>query len=111
MVSQRNTLQEDVHFRVLRLLEDNPHVSQRELAAVVGISVGGAHYVLKALVEKGLVKAGNFASAQDKRRYAYVLTPKGIGQKAVLARRFLARKLREYEALQEEIERLRGDVG
>ena len=111
MTSKRTKLQEDTHFRVLRLLQENPEMSQRELAAAVGVSVGGMHYVLNALIEKGLVKLGNFTAAEDKRRYAYVLTPKGIKEKSLLTSRFLKRKLVEYAALKEEIEQLRDQIG
>ncbi len=110
MTSKRARLQEDTHFRVLRLLQENPEMSQRELAEAVGVSVGGIHYVLNALIVKGLVKLGNFTAAEDKRRYAYVLTPKGVAQKAVLARAFLARKMEEYKVLRQEIEKLSGEV-
>lgn len=103
-------MQEDVRFRILRLLQDNPEMSQRDLAAAVGISVGGTHYVLNALIEKGLIKLGNFSTAQDKRRYAYILTPKGIAEKAAITRRFLARKVEEYDALKAEIESLRDEL-
>lgn len=81
-------------------------MSQRDLAKTVGVSVGRMNYVLNALVDKGLVKLGNFTSAKDKRRYAYVLTPKGITKRAALTRSFLARKVAEFEALREEIEAL-----
>lgn len=111
MAGQRNTSQEDVRFRVLRLLQDNPEITQRELAAEVGVSVGGVHYVLNALVEKGLVKLGNFSAAKDKRRYAYILTPKGIAEKAAITKRFLARKITEYETLRAEIDLLRDELG
>ena len=110
MTSKRTKLQEDTHFRVLRLLQENPEMSQRELAAAVGVSVGGIHYVLNALIEKGLVKLGNFTAAEDKRRYAYILTPKGIARKAALTRAFLVRKIEEYEALIEEIEVLSSEL-
>ena len=106
MTSKRTKLQEDTHFRVLRLLQENPKVSQRELAAAVGVSVGGIHYVLNALIDKGLVKLGKFTAAADRRRYAYVLTPKGIARKAALTQAFLVRKREEYEALKKEIETL-----
>lgn len=106
MTSKRTKLQEDTHFRVLRLLQENPEMSQRELAAAVGVSVGGMHYVLNALIEKGLVKLGNFTAAEDKRRYAYVLTPKGLKEKSLITGRFLKRKLAEYEALKQEIREL-----
>jgi EPS-associated MarR family transcriptional regulator len=111
MTSKRSKLQEDTHFCVLRLLQDNPEMSQRELAAAAGISVGGTHYVLNALIEKGLLKLGNFTAAEDKRRYAYVLTPKGIAEKAAITKRFLARKIEEYEALKSEIDELSKEVG
>ena len=110
MTSKRTKLQQDTHFRVLRLLKENPEMSQRDLAEAVGASVGGIHYVLNALIDKGLVKLGNFTAAEDKRRYAYVLTPRGIAQKAALTRAFLVRKMEEYEALKEEIEALSSEL-
>lgn len=106
MINNRNALQEDMRFRVLRLLQENPEMSQRELAAAVGVSTGGMHYILNALIEKGLIKLGNFTAAQDKRRYAYMLTPKGISEKAAITCRFLSRKIAEYEALKKEIDDL-----
>lgn len=110
MSSQRSKLQEDVRFRILRLLEENPELSQRELARAVGISVGSAHYVLTALIEKGFVKLSNFKAAEDKQRYAYILTRKGLSEKAVLTRAFLKRKRAEYLALRAEIEGLEADL-
>ncbi|WP_421855634.1 MarR family EPS-associated transcriptional regulator [Oricola sp.] len=110
MTSRRAEVQEDTHFRVLRLLHENPERSQRELAEAAGVSVGGVHYVLNALVGKGLVKLGNFSAAADKRRYAYILTPKGIARKAEITRRFLERKLREYEDMKAEIDALQGEL-
>ena len=79
-------------------------MSQRELAEAVGVSVGRIHYVLNALIDKWLVKLGNFTAAEDKRRYAYVLTPKGIVRKAALMPAFLARKMEEIEELSSELE-------
>lgn len=111
MAGQRSKVQEDVRFRVLRLLHDNPELSQRDLAQAVGISNGSAHYLLSALLDKGLIKLGNFTAAQDKRRYAYILTPKGIAEKAAITRRFLERKIQEYDALKAEIEALRDELG
>jgi len=111
LTTQRDKLREDVEFRILRLLEDNPQMSQRELAKEVGVSTGGIHYVLNALLDKGLLKLGNFTAAKDKRRYAYVLTPKGMSEKAVLTQRFLARKRAEYAALKEEIDALEQEAG
>jgi len=86
-------------------------MSQRDLAKNVGVSVGRMNYVLNALVDKGLVKLGNFTAAKDKRRYAYVLTPKGVAQRASLTRAFLTRKVAEYEALKQEIEALNLEMG
>lgn len=111
MAGQRSKIQEDVRFRVLRLLHDNPELSQRDLAEAVGISNGSAHYLLSALLDKGLIKLGNFKTAQDKRRYAYILTPTGIAEKAAMTKQFLLRKLAEYEALRAEIELLQREEG
>jgi EPS-associated MarR family transcriptional regulator len=85
-------------------------MSQRELAEAVGVSVGGIHYVLNALIDKGLVKLGNFTAAEDKRRYAYILTAKGISEKAAITRSFLVRKMEEYEALKVEIDALTQEI-
>lgn len=103
-------IQEDTHFRVLRILQADPDLTQRELAQQVGISVGGLNYCLKALMEKGLVKMQNFAHSKNKFGYVYVLTPKGLAEKAAITRRFLLRKMGEYEALKAEIEALRVEV-
>ena len=110
MTTQRKKLREDLQFRILRLLQDKPEMSQRELAKAVGLSTGGIHYVLNALIERGFVKLGNFIASQEKRRYAYVLTPKGIAQKAALTQVFLTRKIEEYMALREEIEALTSEI-
>lgn len=110
MAGQRSKVQEDVRFRVLRLLHENPELSQRDLAKEVGISNGSAHYLLTALVEKGLIKIGNFTAAEDKRRYAYILTPKGIAEKAAITKRFLERKIQEYDALKAEIAELQDEL-
>lgn len=101
---------EDSHFRVLRLLERNPELSQREVANALGVSLGAANYVLRALVEKGQVKVQNFRAADNKLRYAYILTPSGIEAKARLTLGFLRRKYAEYEALKLEIEGLEADL-
>lgn len=106
MASRRSEQQEEIRFRMLRLLEENPELSTRDLASEMGISNGAAYYCLNALVEKGLVKLGNFKRSEHKGRYAYVLTPSGIAERAGLTKRFLARKIAEYEALKEEIEDL-----
>ena len=110
MVSRRKEQQEDTRFQILRLLEDNPEMSTRQLADAVGISNGAAYYMLHALVQKGMVKLSNFTASQHKGRYAYVLTPGGLREKARLTARFLHRKRVEFEALSEEIERLEAEL-
>jgi EPS-associated MarR family transcriptional regulator len=99
-------LQEDTHFRVLALLEKTPDISQRELAKQLGVSLGGVNYSLRALVDRGMVKAQNFSKSERKLAYAYVLTPQGLAEKTKLTARFLKRKMEEYEALKAEIESL-----
>jgi MarR family transcriptional regulator, temperature-dependent positive regulator of motility len=94
-------------LRVLKLLDVSPNRTQREMARELGVSLGKANYVLRALLEKGFVKVQNFRNSSNKRAYAYLLTSEGVKAKAELTRRFLDRKLEEYDALRLEIERLR----
>ena len=110
MTSRRSQLQEDTYFRVLRMLQDNPDMTQREIAEKLGISTSGLNYCLKALIDKGWVKVQNFSQSKNKFGYIYVLTPQGIAEKAVLTGRFLKRKMQEYETLRAEIEALQSDV-
>lgn len=105
-----NAISEDTRFRVLRLLEENPHASQREIAASLGLSLGGVNYCLKALVGKGLLKIDNFRQSGNKLGYLYLLTTAGIAEKSHLTERFLRRKMAEYEALREEIEAVRSSI-
>lgn len=105
------TPRETAHYRILRLIEEQPELSQRELSRALGVSLGKAHYLLKALLEKGLVKAGNFRRSDNKLAYVYVLTPSGISAKLNLTKAFLLYKETEYEAAREEIERLREELG
>ncbi len=107
MTSRQARLQEDTYFRVMRILQENPDLTQRELAEKLGISVGGLNYCLKALMEKGLVKMKNFANSKNKFGYVYVLTPTGMAEKAAITHRFLQRKMDEYEELRIEIEKLK----
>jgi len=95
----------------MRLLEDNPDLTQRELAQSLGVSVGSVNYCLKALVDKGWVKMKNFAYSKNKFGYIYVLTPTGLAEKAMITQRFLRRKMDEYEVLKAEIKALRYEVG
>ena len=110
MASTHAQQTEDLHFRVLKLLQDKPDISQRDLATQLGISHGKMNYCLNALMEKGLVKLQNFSNSQHRWRYAYVLTPDGFARKAALTSRFLKRKMAEYEALKAEIDALMAEV-
>lgn len=107
MTSRQAKLQEDTYFRVMRILQADPDLTQRELADKLGISVGGLNYCLKALTEKGLVKMKNFANSKNKFGYVYVLTPMGMAEKAAITHKFLQRKMEEYEALKAEIQALK----
>jgi EPS-associated MarR family transcriptional regulator len=100
----------ELQFRVLRLLESNPHMSQRELSKSLGVSLGGVNYCLNALISKGSIKIQNFKNSHNKLGYAYLLTPKGISEKTALAASFLKLKISEYEHLKAEIEALKSEV-
>jgi EPS-associated MarR family transcriptional regulator len=106
MTSRRSQLQEDTYFRVLRMPQDNPDLTQREIAERLGVSTSGLNYCLNALIDKGWVKVQNFSQSKNKFGYIYVLTPQGIVEKVTLTGRFLKRKQAEYEALKAEIEGL-----
>ena len=92
------------------MLQDNPDMTQREIAEKLGVSTSGLNYCLKALIDKGWVKVHNFSQSKNKFGYIYVLTPQGIAEKALLAGRFLKRKMTEYEQLQSEIEALKVEM-
>lgn len=110
ITSKRADDKDFTHYRVLKLLKENPDLSQREMAQRLGISNGGMHYCLNALMEKGMIKLENFANSKHKFGYFYLLTSKGIAQKAALTGLFLERKMAEYEALRKEIEALKLDA-
>ena len=110
MTSRQAKIQEDTHFRIMRILQDNPDLTQRELADKLGMSVGGLNYCLNALINKGFVKMANFSNSKNKFKYVYLLTPQGIAEKIVLTSRFLKRKMEEYDALKVEIEALQAEV-
>lgn len=101
---------DDTSFRVLRALEHNPELSQRQLAQTARVSLGAINYCLKALQKRGLITVGNFRASSNKLGYAYMLTPNGLAAKAALTKRFLERKLAEYAALEQEIEAVRRDL-
>ena len=97
-------------LQMLKLLQANPGLSQRQLAAHMGVSLGKANYCLRALMEKGLVKLGNFGKNPNKRQYAYLLTPAGLDEKTRITLGFLKRKEIEFETIRKEIESLKGDL-
>ena len=101
------TLSDEYRYKILRLLEADPQMSQRELAQELEVSLGKVNYCLRALIEKGWVKAANFRRSTNKVAYAYLLTPRGIEEKAQATAQFLIRKVAEHEALEKEIEQLR----
>ena len=101
----------DTRFRLLRALERDPAISQRDLARQLGLSLGKTNYCLRALIDRGWVKAGNFRRSKHKQRYLYKLTPSGLAEKASVAQRFLQRKIAEHQALHDEIETLRAEIG
>ena len=104
------SMREETYLKVMRLLQENPDLTQRELAEQLGVSVGSVNYCLKALMEKGLVKMKNFIHSKNKFGYVYVLTPTGIAERAELTSKFLARKVAEYETLKHEIDALKAVV-
>ena len=110
MNTRRSSLNEDTHFWTLKLLQEKPGITQRALAKEVGMSLSGINYCISALAEKGWIKMGNFSKNPDKLSYAYLLTPTGVAEKAVLTRRFLQRKMSEYEKLRGEIEALQREA-
>jgi EPS-associated MarR family transcriptional regulator len=111
MTSRQVQIEEETHFRIMRILQDNPDLTQRELAEKLNMSVGGLNYCLNALIDKGFVKMQNFQNSKNKFKYVYLLTPQGIAEKVKLTSRFLKCKMEEYEALKVEIEAIKSEVG
>ena len=103
-------LTDETRYRILKLLEADPHASQRRIADELGISLGRVNFCLRALIEKGLIKVNNFRNNANKRAYLYLLTPRGIDEKASVTARFLKVKLAQYEALQRELEELQREA-
>ena len=103
-------MKEEIHYHVLKHIEENPSITQRELAKELGVSVGKVNYCLKALIDKGWIKANNFKNSNKKLAYFYILTPSGLEQKAKITVNFLKRKINDYEELKKEIEMLKNEV-
>jgi EPS-associated MarR family transcriptional regulator len=101
---------EQAHLRILKILEANPKISQRQIAETLGVSLGKTNYLIKALLLKGHIKAGNFMRAANKMKYAYLLTPEGIKAKLDLTRDYLARKEQEYVVMKAEIKAMRSEL-
>jgi EPS-associated MarR family transcriptional regulator len=110
ITARRVQVQDDMHFWVMRCLQKTPDISQRQLAKELGISLGSVNYCLQALMDKGWVKVQNFSKSTHKLGYVYLLTPSGIAEKSGLTRRFLSRKIDEYEVLKVEIENLKAEM-
>ena len=103
-------LNDEIRHKIFRIIEENPEINQRMLAEMLGISLGKTNFCIQALIEKGWVKVNNFRSSKNKLAYAYLLTPSGIEEKAVLTVSYLKRKMKEYEELKKEIDDLTREV-
>ena len=103
-------LTNEIRYKILKELEENPEISQRDLARHLGVSLGRANYCLHSLIERGLIKARNFKNSRNKKAYMYYLTPEGIEAKATITMQFLKHKMQEYELLKAELDRLQQEV-
>jgi len=103
-------LNDENRYKLLKLLHENPEMNQREIASALGLSLGKANFCLRALIEKGWIKVGNFSRSSNKKAYVYLLTLKGIEEKTQVTKEFLARKEKEYEELRAEIEDLQNEA-
>ena len=111
MASRRKEHQEDAKLRVLQIISNNSQMTSREIAQKVRISNGSAYYLLISFIDKGLIKLENFKESDQKTKYSYLLTPKGIREKSFITSKFLVRKKQEYKLLKKEIAELERDVG
>ena len=101
---------QELEYKVLRWLEKNPNITQRQLAKELGVSLGKTHYLISSLIKVGWVKLDNFKRSDNKMGYMYLLTPKGVNEKAKITKTFLVRKENEYQQLKYEIEQLKSEV-
>ena len=110
MPNKLKKIHPDIHFRLLNALEENPYMTQRDLAKKIGVSLGGVNYCLKALIVIGHIKMNNFEKNPNKLNYLYLLTPSGIKEKTILTKDFLKRKMDEYQNLKKEIELIQSKI-
>ena len=103
-------INQELEYRALKILEQRPDLTQRQLSQALGVSLGKTNYLLKSLIDVGWVKLENFQKSDNKWGYAYLLTPSGVAEKAAITLRFLNRKKQEYNDLQLEIARLQEEV-
>jgi EPS-associated MarR family transcriptional regulator len=101
---------QELEYKVLKWLEKNPNITQRQLAKELGVSLGKTHYLISSLIKVGWVKLDNFKRSDNKMGYMYLLTPKGVNEKAKITKTFLVRKENEYQQLKHEIEQLKSEV-
>jgi len=111
LASRRKEHQEDAMFRVFQIINENPQITSREIAQKVGISNGSAYYLLISLIDKDFVKLSNFKDSSQKTKYSYLLTPKGIREKSLIANKYLERKIQILKELRQEINSLEKTVG
>jgi EPS-associated MarR family transcriptional regulator len=110
MTSRQAEIEEETRFRIMRILQENSDLTQREMAEKLGMSLGGLNYCLNALIDKGFVKMQNFSNSKNKFKYVYLLTPMGIAENLALTNRFLNRKMQEYHLLKLDIEALKAQL-
>jgi len=110
MPNKLKKIHPDIHFRLLNALEENPYMTQRDLAKKIGVSLGGVNYCLKALIVIGHIKMNNFEKNPNKLNYLYLLTPSGMKEKTILTKDFLKRKMDEYQNLKKEIELIQSKI-
>ena len=105
-----NNFNQEIRYRLLKILETEGSLTQRDMAGRMGVSLGKVNYCMNELVKKGFVKVNRFKDAQNKAKYAYLLTPGGMEEKARVTVRFLRAKMKEYEQIKKEIETLSREI-
>ena len=103
-------INQELEYKTLKLIEQQPDLTQRQLAKALGVSLGKTHYLLKSLIDIGWVKLENFQRSNAKLGYVYLLTPSGIAEKSIITAQFLSRKKNEYNELREEIAQLKEEL-